>query len=91
MDGADTGATGGLIIPGGPGDIGSLDAIIKKSGQFYFFKTFSGAMIFLSLQGSMLWPCRPNQAGESQMSRDKRPAVRAIADGPRNPYIAPSN
>jgi hypothetical protein len=91
MDGADTGATGGLIIPGGPGDIGRLNAISDKSSKFYFFQAFSGAMLFLSLQGPMLRPCRPNQAGKPQMSRDKGPAVRAMADGPRNPYIAPSN
>ena len=62
MDGADTGATGGPTTPGGPGDTGGRDDIGNISSQFYFLKAFSRALVVLTIQSPMLWPCHQNHA-----------------------------
>jgi hypothetical protein len=91
MDGADTGATGGPITHGGPGDIGGLDLKAVDSVDSLFFRISKRAIVFLRIPGPELWPYCPNYARDSRLSMDNGPDMQAVADGPRNPYIASSN
>jgi hypothetical protein len=90
MAGADTGGTGGLTTPGGPGDTGSLDLLGHKSSQITFFGPYR-AIAFLSIQGPMPLALPiliiteiPNEHGFGARGA-------AACNCPRNPYIAQSN
>jgi len=92
MDGADTGATGGPITHGGPGDIGGLDLkAVDSVDSLFFFRISKRAMVFLRIPEPEHRPYCSNYARDNQLSMVNGPDMQAVAYGPRNPYIASSN